>query len=253
MKISIITVCYNSVDTIKDTIESVLSQDYSEIEYVIIDGGSTDGTLEIINSYIDKISIFVSEYDKGIYDALNKGIRMSSGEFIGIMHSDDRYSYREAVSEMVAKLKLKNAEFAFSDMLIVSNNDKIIRYYMAGFFKPWLLRVGWLPPHPTAIIKRTLFDEFGLYSEKFPLAGDFEFFVRVFSGRKIKWTYLNKVTVLMKTGGASNSGFKSKKATMLEINKALKFNRVFSTPLLQIIRYGIRFIELIYRPSKIRH
>ena len=184
MKISIITVCFNSAKTIRNSIESVLFQDYSEIEYIIIDGGSTDGTLKIIEEYIDKISIFITENDSGIYNALNKGVKVSTGEFIGIMHSDDRYSYNEAISDMAYQINLNNSEFAFSDMMIVGNNNQVIRYYMAGFFKPWLLRVGWLPPHPTVIIRRTLFDEFGLYSEDFPLAGDFEYFVRIFSVEK---------------------------------------------------------------------
>lgn len=249
MKISIITVCFNSVNTVKDTIESVLSQDYDDVEYIIVDGGSTDGTLNIIEEYIDKVSIFISEPDKGIYDALNKGIKVSNGDFIGIMHSDDYYSYKEALSDMMSLIKLNNSEFAFSNMNIIDNKGKIVRYYMAGFFKPWLFRTGWLPPHPTTLLKRTLFNEFGFYSEKFPLAADFEFFVRIFFSRNISWTFLNKVTVLMRIGGASNSGFGSKKATMLEINKALKTNKVFSLWVFQLLRYIIRIFELIYRPK----
>lgn len=165
------------------------------------------------------------------------------------MHSYDCYSYKEAVSEMMSQIKLNDSEFAFSNMLIINDNDKVIRYYMASFFKPWLLRTGWLPPHPTTIINRHLFNEFGFYSKKFPLAGDFEFFVRIFFSRNINWTFLNKVTVLMRSGGASNSGFSSKKAAMLEIKKALKTNKVFSLWIFQLLRYALRFVELIYRPK----
>lgn len=205
--VTIITVIYNNVEHIRGAIKSVLSQNYPFIEYIVIDGGSTDGTLEIIEQYRDSISVFLSEPDDGVYDALNKGIMRASGDVVGILHSDDRFCYNQVVSDMVQKMSDTKTEFCFSDMIIVdSSSNKILRYYMAGYFKRWLFRTGWLPPHPTCFIKKSLFNEFGLYSTKYKIAGDFDFMIRIFYARKINWAYLNRITVKMKSGGTSNSG-----------------------------------------------
>lgn len=249
-KVSIITVVYNNVKYIRSAIDSVLSQTYQNIEYIVIDGGSKDGTVEIIEEYKDQISIFVSEPDKGIYDALNKGILEASGDVIGILHSDDLYCDERVISDSLQKMKDVNAEVCFSDMIIIdSESEKIIRYYMAHYFKRWLFRIGWMPPHPTSFFKRTLFDEFGLYSLSYKVVGDFDFFVRIFYGRIISWVYLERVTVKMRLGGISNSGFSSKRQIANEINLSLRANKVWSISVLQLGRYFIRAMELIIRPK----
>jgi len=250
VKISIITVVWNNRETIKDSINSVLNQTYADIEYIVVDGSSSDGTVDIVKGYADKISHFISEPDEGIYDALNKGIELASGDVIGILHSDDLFSDRFVVSDMMERMVVENAEIAFSDMVIVDNSmTKVLRYYMASYFSPWMFKIGWMPPHPTCFIKKSLFDEFGMYSLDYKVAGDFDFLVRIFYARDISWTYLDRVTVKMRQGGVSNIGFSSKKIIAKEINQSLRSNNVWSPPIFQLGRYFIRLLELFIRPK----
>ena len=252
-KVSIITIVYNNVKSIENSIMSVLSQKYNDIEYIIIDGGSTDGTVEVIRKYIDKISVFVTESDKGIYDALNKGINSSSGDIIGILHSDDTYSDENVVSDMIETMTKNNSEIGFSDMVIINDEDqKIFRHYMASYFKVWMFKIGWMPPHPTCFISKTIFNEFGLYSLDYKITGDFDFLVRIFYQRSIRWAYLNRVTVRMALNGVSNASFSGKLLIWKEINKSLKANKVNSVGIFQIARYFIRFLEILVsmKPSK---
>jgi glycosyltransferase involved in cell wall biosynthesis len=250
--ISIITVVYNNEKDIRNAIESVLDQNYEYIEYIVIDGGSDDGTIDVINEYRDHISVFISETDNGIYDALNKGISHSSGDFIAILHSDDLFCNSRVVSNIANKISQSSRlELYFSDMVIVDRaSDKVLRYYTASFFKPWMLRIGYMPPHPTCFIKKKLFDEFGLYSLDYKIASDFDFLVRIFFGREIKWSYLNQVTVKMKQGGISNSGFWSKKLIINEIHQSLKLNGVRSLRIIQLMRYLVRLKEFMTKPKK---
>jgi glycosyltransferase involved in cell wall biosynthesis len=251
VKLSIITVVYNNVESIKSAIESVISQDCSHVEYIVVDGGSTDGTIEIINEYLDKIPVFISESDKGIYDALNKGILRASGDVIAILHSDDKFCNMHVCSDIMKHMDKTKAELCFSDMVIVDNfSGKILRYYMANYFKRWMFRIGWMPPHPTCFIKKSLFNEFGMYSTDYQIAGDFDLLVRFFYGRKIKWSYLDKISIKMSAGGVSNSGWQSKRLIFNEINHSLKSNDVWSLSIFQSIRYIIRLIEIIIKPSK---
>ena len=251
MKVSIITVVWNNKATIKNAMDSVLSQDYNDIEYIVIDGGSDDGTIDVIDRYRNKISIFLSEPDKGIYDALNKGIGLASGEVVAILHSDDQFCNSRVVSNMMEKIEQTKVEFCFSNMVLVDEpSGKILRYYMASYFKIWMFKIGWMPPHPTCFIKRSLFDEFGMYSTDYKIAGDFDLLVRFFYSRKIRWSYLNQITVKMSTGGVSNSGWRSKKLVYSEINRSLKSNSVWSFPVFQLARYAIRLMEVIIKPKK---
>lgn len=253
MKISIITVVYNNVSNIENCIKSVISQDYLDIEYIVIDGGSKDGTIEIIEKYQNQVQTFISESDDGIYDALNKGINHSNGEFIAILHSDDVFYSEHVVSDMVIQITKTRAEFCFSNMIIInSSSHKVSRYYKANFFKKWMFRIGWMPPHPTCFIKKELFNEFGLYSTQYKIAGDFELLVRFFYGRKIKWSYLDCITVKMLSGGVSNSGWRSKVLIHKEISKSLKSNDVWSLSIFQLIRYPIRLMEVLIRPINIK-
>jgi glycosyltransferase involved in cell wall biosynthesis len=249
--VSIITVVFNNSDYIRDAIESVVCQNYPSIEYIVIDGGSTDGTIEVIKEYQNQISVFISETDKGIYDALNKGVAHASGDVVAILHSDDQFCNACVVSNIMHRMSESNAEFCFSDMVIVDNlSGRVLRYYMANFFKEWMFRVGWMPPHPTCFIKRALFDEFGVYSTKYKIAGDFDLLVRFFYGRRIRWTYLDQISVKMAAGGLSNSGWKSKRLIFNEINQVLKSNNVWSLSIFQLIRYPIRLMEFLVKPKK---
>jgi glycosyltransferase involved in cell wall biosynthesis len=251
VKLSIITVVYNNVEKIRSTLKSVISQDYPQIEYIVIDGGSTDGTIEIIGEYLDKISVFISEPDKGIYDALNKGVICASGDVVAILHSDDRFCNTHICSDIMKHMDKTRAEFCFSDMVIVDSfSGKILRYYMANYFKRWMFRIGWMPPHPTCFINKSLFDEFGIYSTDYKIAGDFDLLVRFFHGRKIRWSYLDQITIKMSGGGVSNSGWHSKRLIFNEINLSLKSNGVWSLSVFQLMRYIVRMLEIIIKPKK---
>lgn len=248
--VSIITIVYNNEKYICDAIESVLSQNYPNIEYLVIDGGSTDQTIELIKQYKDKIDYFVSEPDNGVYDALNKGIAKSNGEIIGILHSDDLFYDSFVISNSINKMTSADAEFCFSNMLIYDERTgKTLRYYDASYFSRWLFRLGWMPPHPTIFMNKSLFNEFGQYSTGYKVAGDFDFLVRMFYGRDIRWTYLNMTSVKMRSGGISNSGVFSKFTIMKEISRSLKSNKVWSVMIFQLGRYFIRLYELLKRPS----
>ena len=249
--VSIITVVYNNSKYIRAAIESVLSQDYSKIEHIVIDGGSTDGTIEIIEEYGDKISVFLSEPDEGIYDALNKGIVRANGDYLGILHSDDIFCDDKVVSDIIQKLRDTETELCFSDLVIVDEvSGKVMRYVMAHYFRRWMLRIGFFPPHPTIFLKRSIFDEFGLYSKNYKIAGDFDFLIRVFYGRKINWTYMNRITVKMRSGGKSNSGLSNKILIAKEIHKSLHMNNIFTLYFFQVGRYLIRMMELLIKPAK---
>ena len=251
MKVSIITAVFNNVSTIKNAIDSVLGQTYQNIEYIVIDGASTDGTVDVVTRYQDKISVFISESDKGIYDALNKGIELATGDVIAILHSDDIYCNEFVVSDMVGKMTSSNAEFCFSDMVVINCQlDKVLRYYRANYFSRWMFRIGWMPPHPTCFIKKSLFDEFGMYSTDYKIAGDFDLLVRFFYGRKIRWSYLDQITIKMSAGGVSNSGWQSKRLIFNEISRSLKSNGIWSLSIFQSIRYIIRLMEILVKPKK---
>ena len=248
--VSIITVVYNDSKHIRDAIESVLSQDYSRLEYIVIDGGSTDGTIDIINEYVNKISVFLSEPDEGVYDALNKGIATANGDYIGILHADDIFLDAKVISDVIQNLQRTGSDLCFSDLVIVDKvSGKVLRYVRGRYFRRWMLRIGLHPPHPTIFLKRSLFNEFGLFSTNYQIAGDFDFMVRVLYGRKIKWSHMNRISVKMRSGGKSNSGLSNKILCAKEINESLNMNKIFTLYVFQVGRYLIRIMELLKKPS----
>ena len=167
MKVSIITSCYNREETIRGAIESVLSQDYNNIEYIVVDGASSDGSLSVINEYHDKITKIISEPDHGMYEAINKGIRMATGDIIGLVHSDDFLYDSHIISAVVEEFKRTNADFLYGDGIYVNaaNTDKVVRNWIGGKFYRWKVRCGWLPLHPTCYIRRDVMMREGLYDE----------------------------------------------------------------------------------------
>jgi glycosyltransferase len=182
MKVSIITVVYNGKETIEECIKSVLSQGYPNVvEYIIIDGGSTDGTIEIIRKYEDKIAYWASEPDNGIYDAINKGIKAATGDVVGILHSDDIYADTHIIEDVIRQLGEKETDSCYGDLVYVDRNDtnKIIRHWKAGDFYKERFKKGWMPPHPTFFIKRSVYRKHGLLNTDFPLAADYELMVRL--------------------------------------------------------------------------
>lgn len=209
--ISIITVCYNSVKTIEETICSVLGQDYPYIEYIIIDGGSTDGTQEIIARYRDRISTYISERDSGIYDAMNKGIRQATGEIVGLLNADDLYINSAVLSKVARVFKAKAVQACYGDLIYFSDRDPnhIVRYWEAGEFRPGLFSRGWSPPHPTFFVRREHYYCLGGFDTSYAMGNDVELMMRFLEKHHLKVVYIPELLVKMRLGGVSNRAVKN--------------------------------------------
>ena len=244
MKISIITVCYNSAITLEDTIKSVVAQNYNDIEHIVIDGGSTDGTKTILEKYKRRISKVISETDEGIYDAMNKGIRLATGDAIGFLNSDDFYASNDVIKNLVKAFDTDNdmviGDVAFVDQISLQN---VIRYVSGSKFSPWLLRFGWMPPHPATFLKKNVYQTFGCYKTDFVIAADYEFFVRILMVGRVKMVHTPTVLVKMRDGGASSSGFKSTLVITREILRSLRDNNIYSNPLFVWSRLPLKFFQ----------
>jgi len=227
MKISIITVVYNNCKTIKTAIESVIGQTYNNIEYIIIDGGSIDGTLDIIDNYQDNIAILLSESDNGIYDAMNKGINLATGDIIGILNSDDLYDNVHIIEDVVNEfIKDNKLDILYGDLVYVNKNDtaKIIRKWNSSKYYDNFFENGNVPPHPSLFLKRKIYLECGFFKLDFLLAADYEFMLRVFKKKSYKSKYINKTFVRMRLGGATNKNFKNIYRGNVEILKSWILN-----------------------------
>ncbi|MBI4945708.1 MAG: glycosyltransferase [Bacteroidetes bacterium] len=212
MKISIITVCFNSADTIETTLQSVLNQDYGDIEYILVDGKSSDNTLSIIEKYKSRIAKIISEKDDGIYFAINKGISTATGDVVGILHADDFYADEKIISRVVKELSEKKTDSIYGDLQYVSreNPQKIIRNWRSGAYYPKLFLKGWMPPHPTFFVKRKCYEQFGAFNTLFSFSADYELMLRFLYKHKISTSYIPEVLVKMRTGGKSNVTFKNR-------------------------------------------
>tara|TARA_B100001778_G_C18561387_1_gene617926 strand:+ start:69 stop:836 length:768 start_codon:yes stop_codon:yes gene_type:complete len=207
IKITIITVCFNSELTIEDTILSIMKQDYKNIEYIIIDGKSTDSTVKIIQKYNDYIDYFISENDNGIYDAMNKGISKATGQIIGILNSDDFYPNKYILSNVVKTFIKENCDAVYGDLLYVKHNNtkKVIRYWEAGEYNIKKIKNGWMLPHPTFFVKSSIYKRFGLYDIDLKSAADYEMIIKLLYKHNISAIYIPMILVKMRMGGASNS------------------------------------------------
>jgi glycosyltransferase involved in cell wall biosynthesis len=230
MKISIITVSYNSSATIESTIQSVKNQTYSNIEYIIVDGGSKDSTLNIIKKFEKDFQgklIWVSEPDNGLYDAMNKGINLASGDVIGLINSDDLFCDKCAIEKIMNVFaEMPNLDSVYADLYYVSKNDtnKIVRKWMTG--KQRLFKTGWHPAHPTLYLKKEVYKKFGSFNLDFKLAADFEFMLRIFDKYKISSFYLQEVIVKMRLGGETNKSINNIFKQNIECIKAFVFNEI---------------------------
>jgi glycosyltransferase involved in cell wall biosynthesis len=229
-KVSIITVCFNSAKTIRDTIESVLSQDYPDIEYIVIDGGSSDETIPIVNEYSDRISVIVSEVDRGIYDAMNKGINLATGDIVGLLNSDDVYINGYVVSELMQVMQNAKVDSVFADLVIVDPLDlnRVLRYYDSSYFTPKKFRFGWMPAHPTFFVKKSLYEKVGPYSLEYKISADYEMLIRLLWVEQASYAYLRKPMVRMRHGGTSTSDLGRNWLLNKEIVKACKANGIYT-------------------------
>jgi len=228
VKISIITATYNNEDTIEDAIKSVSSQTYKNIEHIIIDGNSSDNTLQIIKKQQEKIAKIISEPDDGIYDALNKGIKNSNGELIAFLHGDDIYADINIIEHVVHSFENNNTDSIYADLLYVSKNNtnKVIRNWKSGTFTFKKLKKGWMPPHPTFIVKKEIYERCGNFDTSFRIAADYDIILRFLGKHKISTSYLPEVMIKMRVGGESNRSIKNIIRKMKEDVKALKKNKL---------------------------
>lgn len=229
MKISIITITYNSAATVEDTIKSVVMQDYPNVEYLIIDGKSKDNTLQIVEKYKDKITKVVSEKDKGLYDALNKGIKHATGDIVGMLHSDDLYSHPKVLSNIVKTFQNNpHAEGVYADLVFVNRNDtdKVMRTWESGEYQEGDFLKGWMPPHPTFFVKKETYEKHGGFNTELKLSADYELMLRLIHKNQIKLAYLNEVIVKMRMGGVSNVSFFVKLKANIEDKMAWKLNGI---------------------------
>lgn len=230
MRVSIITVCYNRAATIEKAILSVLNQDNKDIEYIVVDGNSKDGTQAVIEKYTNRIAKYISEPDNGMYDAINKGLALATGDIVGLMHSDDEFYDNEAISKIVsAFLKSKDIEGVYGDGIYVSNDaeEKLIRNRIGGEYSLKKIEKGWLPLHPTVYIKRALIEKYGDYNLQFKIASDTEFLLRYLYKNKIKMGYVNSYIVKMRMGGLSTTSSRALEV-LKEDYKIYKFHGLWA-------------------------
>jgi len=226
MKISIITVCYNSAKTIEKTFESVQSQTYHNIEYIVIDGKSKDGTLDIMNDYKSIITKYISEPDKGLYDAMNRGIELATGDLVGILNSDDVFT-DHTILEKIARFHTENdIEASVGNIIKVNEEGEFIRNYSAENWNPEKLKIGFMPPHPAIFFNRNLYEKYGQYHLDFTIAADYELITRFFLKHKISWKFSDITTTHMLIGGISSSGVGTYQLISKEIKKALIRNNI---------------------------
>lgn len=250
MKISIITITYNSEKTVEDTIKSVVSQDFPNVEYLIIDGLSKDKTLQVVNKYSAYIDKVVSEKDKGLYDALNKGIKHATGEVVGMLHSDDVYANNQVLSKVAQQFAIDpSLEAVYADLVFVDrdNTEKVLRTWKSGAYKEDAFKQGWMPPHPTFFVKKSVYDRLGGFNLDLKLSADYELMLRFIHKEKIKIAYLPEVIVKMRMGGISNTSFFVKLKANMEDKLAWKLNGVkpgwFTTirkPLKKLSQYFVK-------------
>jgi len=248
MRISIITVSYNSAGTIKDTLECVNGQQYSNIEHIIVDGNSTDHTPAIINDFAH-VHKFISEPDAGLYDAMNKGLRLATGDIIGILNSDDIYADNQVLDRVVAAFNETGADCVYGDLQYVQTNnlDKVVRTWKAGKFIRENFLYGWMPPHPTFFVRREVYDKVGNFNTELKSAADYEIMLRILYMHGYKAAYIPSVLVKMRSGGISNASIRNRfranredaKAWRL-INKRPHFFTVYLKPLRKIPQYLIK-------------
>lgn len=265
MKISVITATWNSGKTIEDTIKSVLQQRYTDIEHIIKDGGSKDNTMEICERYKKdfyssadapspkvKTMTILSDKDKGIYDAMNQGVQAATGDVIGILNSDDFFTGDDVLERVAKEFEADpELEAIYGDIHFVSADaslahpGKCTRYYSSAMFRPWLLRFGFMPAHPSFYVRREVYEKYGLYELQFRTSSDFEWMVRLFAKHHIRAKYIKKDFVTMRAGGESTNGMEAKRKVNNDIVASLKKHGIFTCGAFRYVRYGIKAAELM--------
>ncbi|MBT8588779.1 glycosyltransferase [Polynucleobacter paneuropaeus] len=248
MKISIITIVFNGETTITRAIESVLSQKNVEIEYIVIDGASQDKTIQVINPYQKQLTYFISEKDGGIYDAMNKGIKLATGEVVGILNADDFYTNSLVLSDVMAQFMdpLVDAVYGDLEYFRASRPDKVVRTYRSDNFRPAQLKKGVMPAHPTLFLRKKVYEKFGIFDTSYKIAGDFEFVVRIFKDDSLNARYLKQKMVKMQMGGVSTRGLSSFIILLNENIRACHKNGISTNYYHLLSRYPRKLLEFFF-------
>ena len=249
MKISIITSTYNSSATLADTFESVLAQTYQDIEYIVVDGDSKDDTLDIIRAYEPRFEgrmRWISERDNGLYFAMNKGLKMATGDVVGILNSDDFYTDHTVLERIVQALEETGAEAVYGDIHYVAadNLNRCLRYYSSRGFARWTMRLGFMPAHPSFYCRREVYERYGLFDTRYKVAADFELLLRFIYVHRIRIRYLHMDFVTMRTGGASTSGLSSHRQILRDHQRALRKHGIYSNVCYEALRYVYKVGEI---------
>lgn len=249
MKISVITVCLNNVKTLQRTLKSVAYQDWSNVEHILIDGGSTDGTLDVIERHRSSLEYFSSGPDAGIYDAINKGLLVASGEIICTLNADDYYPSSGILSLVEKKMRDTKLDILMGDVEFFNSAspERTTRRYRSDRFKPSRLAWGWMPAHPALFLKRSVVDLVGNFNKDYRIAGDFEYIARIFKNHQLRYEHIPEVLVRMQNGGASTNGIRSKILLNLEVLRACKENGIDTNLFKVLTKYPIKYLETLFR------
>ncbi len=247
LSISVITVCKNNVTQIDKCLKSVTGQSYSNIEHVIIDGGSTDGTMGVIWKYYSKQNKIISEPDGGIYDAMNKGLKFASGDIICFLNADDHYVDDSVVGDIVTYFFNNDHDIVLADVEYFKSRrpTKVVRKYPAHRFKKSRLKFGWMPPHPGFFARRSVYEKFGFFDTNYKIAGDFDFIARVFQDDDIRYAYFSEPVVKMSVGGVSNSGLASKFLLNKEVLRSCRKNGIKTNWLFLMMKYPLKIWDVL--------
>lgn len=247
MRVTVITACFNRIATIGEAIDSVARQTHRDIEHIVVDGGSRDGTLEVVERHRASLARVIHGPDKGVYDALNKGIAAATGEVIGFLHSDDVYAANDVIERVVAEMAPRSLDALYGDVAFVGGEgmNRVVRVYSSRRFRPGLLAWGWMPAHPALFVRRHVFREAGPFRTDYRIAGDFEFVARIFSRPDLRYAHLPAVLVKMRLGGISTKGWRSTLTLNREVLRACRQNGIPSNYLKILSKYPAKVLEFV--------
>lgn len=249
MKVTIITAAYNAAKTIGETLDSVACQSHPSVEHIVVDGASTDGTLSIIEQYRDKLAVVVSESDRGIYDAMNKGLGLASGEVVGFLNADDAYANKDVLSRVLNIMKRESLDALFGDVEFFRPEDptRTVRRYRSARFCPDQIALGWMPAHPALFLRRRVYESYGLFRTDYRIAGDFEYCARIFHGGGLVYRSLPETLVRMRTGGISTSGWRNTILLNREVLRACRENGIETNMLKILSKYPAKLLEFLVK------
>lgn len=245
MKITVITICYNSANTIGRTLQSVRYQVHESIEHIIVDGGSTDSTLEVVAVEGEHVDKLVSEKDNGIYDAMNKGIQLATGDVVAFLNADDYYKDTDVLARVARLMQTEQLDALYGDVEFFrpDQQDAVVRRYNSGRFTAGRLGWGWMPAHPAVFVRRALFERYGAFRTDYRIAGDFEFIARVFRHPELRHRHLRVSLVCMQLGGISTSGWRATLQLNREMMRACRANAIPTNWLKILLRYPLKILE----------